>query len=77
MNTSVEQTIRDLATQHGVTATLTSLDHMGNAITRLAGDDVILDEIEMLIVHLGQAGHISGKDVLQLATAWQDEKRSI
>lgn len=72
--TSIEQHIRNLAQQHNITSDVTSLDDMGNSITRLAGDEVVLDEVEMLIVHLGQQGHITGKEALVLISNWQDHK---
>lgn len=72
--TSIEQHIRNLAQQHNITSDVTSLDDMGNTITRLAGDDVVLDEVEMLIVHLGQQGHITGKEALTLISNWHNHK---
>lgn len=66
-----------MAQQHNITSDATSLDDMGNTITRLAGDDVVLDEVEMLIVHLGQQGHITGAQVLQYAHAWRKEKTNV
>ena len=75
--TSIEQHIRNLAQQHNITSDVTSLDDMGNTITRLAGDDVVLDEVEMLIVHLGQQGYITGAQVLQYAHSWRKEKTNV
>lgn len=72
--TSIEQHIRNLAQQHNITSDVTSLDDMGNTITRLAGDEVVLDEVEMLIVHLGQQGHITGKEALVLISNWHNHK---
>lgn len=63
-----------MAQQHNITSDATSLDDMGNTITRLAGDDVVLDEVEMLIVHLGQQGHITGKEALALISNWHNHK---
>lgn len=74
MTSAIEQHIRNLAQQHNTTSHPTSLDQMGHSITRLSGDDVALDEVEMLIVHLGQQGHITGYDVIQYAHAWRKEK---
>lgn len=75
--TSIEQHIRNLAQQHNITSDVTSLDDMGNTITRLAGDEVVLDEVEILIVHLGQQRHITGAQVLQYAQAWRKEKTNV
>ena len=74
MTSTIEQHIRNLAQQHNIHSQPTQLDDMGNAITRLAGDDVVLDEVEMLIVHLGQQGHLTGKEALALISNWQDHK---
>lgn len=63
-----------MAQQHNITSDVTSLDDMGNTITRLAGDEVVLDEVEMLIVHLGQQGHITGKEALVLISNWHNHK---
>jgi hypothetical protein len=53
---SVAEEIRALARQHGVVYEPTPLDELGNAITRLAGDDVELDETQLLLVALVRAG---------------------
>jgi hypothetical protein len=52
----VAEEIRALARQHGVVYEPTPLDELGNAITRLAGDDVELDETQLLLVALVRAG---------------------
>lgn len=72
---SIEQQVHALAKQHNITSTRTSLDMMAESITRLADDDVLLDNTEMMIIHLGQAGHLSATDVVVWVSAWQDEKR--
>ena len=53
---SLAEEIRALARQHGVVYEPTPLDELGNAITRLAGDDVELDETQLLLVALVRAG---------------------
>jgi len=53
---SVAEEIRALAREHGTTYEPTPLDELGNAITRLAGDDVELDETQLLLLALVRAG---------------------
>jgi hypothetical protein len=53
---SVAEEIRALARQHGVVYEPTPLDELGNVITRLAGDDVELDETQLLLLALVRAG---------------------
>jgi hypothetical protein len=56
---SPEEIIRALARQHGVTAERTSTDEWADAITTLAGDEVVHDEIEDLVVTLRRKGFIT------------------
>jgi hypothetical protein len=56
---SAEEEIRVLARQHGVSYQPTPLDELGNVITRLAGDDVELDEAQRLLLALVRAGAIT------------------
>lgn len=51
---TVEERVLALAQQHNINAELLAMDRLGNAITHLAGDDVPLDTIETLLIHLGQ-----------------------
>jgi len=59
-------TIRALAEQHGVTYSETGYDVLAEQITRLSGDDVQLDPIELLLVELERSGHIEGKEATLL-----------
>jgi hypothetical protein len=45
--------------------------------TRLAGDDVVTDEIEDLIVTLKRAGAISGNEMVTLLSRYLSEKTQI
>ena len=58
--------IRALAEQHKVVYRQTRLDVLGHHITRLAGDDVTLDETELLLLALERAGHVSGIEAVRL-----------
>jgi len=62
--------IRALAEQHHVTYTQTATDVLGHHITRLSGDDVVLDETELLLLALERAGHISGIDAVRFHAAY-------
>jgi len=63
---SVAEEIRALARQHGVVYEPTPLDELGNAITRLAGDEVELDEPALLLISLERAGHITNTEATRL-----------
>ena len=56
---SAEEEILALAREHGITYEPTPLDELGNAITRLAGDDVELDKAQLLLLALVRAGIIT------------------
>jgi len=48
-----------LAQARGVVYRPNALDDLGNAVTRLAGDDVRLDDTELLLLALERAGCVS------------------
>jgi len=56
---SAKEEILALAREHGVTYQPTALDDLGNAITRLAGDDVQLDDTQLLLLALVRAGVVT------------------
>lgn len=62
--------IRALAEQHRVAYTETAIDVLGHHITRLSGDDVVLDDTELLLLALERAGHVSGVDAVCLHAAY-------
>ena len=64
--TSAELAIRALAEKHKVAYRETATDILGHHITRLAGDDVVLDEPAQLLLALRRAGHISSADAARL-----------
>lgn len=63
---SVAEEIRALARRHGVVYAPTPLDELGNAITRLAGDDVELDDTERLLLALRRAGYLTSAEATRL-----------
>ena len=58
--------IISLAQQHGVSYTPTATDAWARDVTRLADDDVVLDDIELLLIALQRAGHLNRMDALRL-----------
>ncbi len=63
-------TIRALAERHKVAYTETATDLLGQHITRLAGDDVALDETELLLLALERAGYVGHSDAVRLHAAY-------
>jgi hypothetical protein len=62
----VEATIRDLAAKHKVAYQETATDVLARNITRLAGDDVELDEPAQMLLALRRAGYITKADSARL-----------
>lgn len=71
---STKAQIHALARQHGVHYERSGLDDWAEAVTRLAGDDVRLDETEELLVALRQAGIISGGQRTRLHARYLNER---
>jgi hypothetical protein len=71
MNTSrkpnpIADAICALAGRHGVTYTQTDTDVLAQHITRLSGDDVELDDTELLLIALQRAGYLTGAEATLL-----------
>lgn len=66
--------IGDLAHQHNVRYVRTGDDVLADVITRLADDDVIMDEVELLLLALERAGVIASTDVVPLHVNYLREK---
>jgi hypothetical protein len=58
--------IRALADRHRAAYVQSATDVWAHHVTRLAGDDVQLDEIELLLIALQRAGHLSRAEALAL-----------
>ena len=67
--------IRKMARQYNVAYVRLRRDVLAHHITRLAGDDVELDEIEELLVALQRSGHLSRAEMVQLQAAYLREAR--
>lgn len=68
--------IRALAAKHGVKPFRSQLDDWADAVTRLAGDDVELDEIHELLIALSRAGVIDGETQMKLFGRYAKEQRA-
>lgn len=71
---SIKTQIHELARQHGIRYERSGLDDWAEAVTRLAGDDVRLDETEQLLVALRQAGILSGGERTRLHARYLNER---
>jgi hypothetical protein len=67
--------ILDLARKYGVAYVRTPSDALANHITRLAGDNVELDEVEQLLIALQRAGHLSRVEVVRLQASYLREAK--
>ncbi len=67
--------IRKMAQECHVAYIRTPRDVQAHHITRLAGDDVELDEIEQLLIALQRSGHLSRAEMVQLQAAYLREVR--
>ncbi len=67
--------IRELARQHHVRYVGTQSDALAQHITRLAGDHVVLDEIEQTLVALQRAGHLTRRELVRLQASYLREAR--
>jgi len=68
--------VRELARQHNVAYARAQHDALADDITRLAGDDVKLDEIEQLLIALQRAGHLTRHEVVRLQASYLREAKS-
>lgn len=68
-------TILQLASQHGVKYIPNAADAWAQNVTRLADDVVHLDDIELLLVALQRAGHLSRPEALRLQVNYLREAR--
>lgn len=64
-----------LAKQHGISYRQTEDDVWAQDATRLADDYVALDEIELLLIELQRAGHLSRSEALKLQVDYLREAK--
>jgi hypothetical protein len=65
--------IRETARQHHVHYVGTGSDVFAHHMTRLAGDTVILDDVEQTLLALQRAGHLSRRNVVRLQASYLRE----
>jgi hypothetical protein len=65
--------IREMARQHHVHYVGTGSDVLAHHMTRLAGDTVVLDDVEQTLLALQRAGHLSRRDVVRLQASYLRE----
>lgn len=69
--------ILSLATDHGVAYVKTPTDRLADTITRLADDEIELDEIEQLLIALERAGIVASVNVVPLHINYLREKMHV
>ena len=72
---SARETIHQLAAMHGITHQRAALDELGDAITKLSGDAVVLDETEWLLVMLDRAEVLKGTESTRLHHQYLKDRR--
>jgi hypothetical protein len=73
-NLSSREQILALARVREVAYRPNALDELGNAVTRLAGDDVRLDDTELLLLALERAGCVSTGEADRLHIAYMRQR---
>jgi hypothetical protein len=59
---TAKQQVDLLAEQHGIIYHQTELDELADTYSRLSDNEIELDETELLLLELGRAGILTGKD---------------
>jgi hypothetical protein len=72
---AVAARIRKMAEEHHVAYEQTARDARARHITRLAGNDVQLDEIEQLLIALQRSGRLSRVEMVKLQADYLREIR--
>lgn len=73
---NTESFVRALAKLHQITDKQDRIDNLAFTLTRLSGDEVVLDEVERLIVKLARADVISQDQAFLLLERYLDEKET-
>lgn len=72
---TIASLIRDMARRHNVAYAKSARDELAAQYTRLAGDDVQLDEVEQLLIALQRNGHLSRPELVRLQAKYLLESR--
>ncbi len=71
---TAETIIRELAARYGVAVQRTALDDWAGDVTRLSGDDGVLDGVGELVVALRRAQAVDGIELTRLHSRYLDER---
>ena len=71
----VATAIRVMAERHHVAYVPTANDALADHITRLAGDQGELDEVEQMLIALQRAGHLTRVDLVRLQAQYLREAK--
>jgi hypothetical protein len=72
---STARVIRELARRHRVAYVKSGRDVLADHFTRLAGDDVRLDDVEQLLIALQRQGHLTRTEAVRLQARYLRESR--
>jgi uncharacterized protein related to proFAR isomerase len=75
-STPIADHIRMLAAKHKIVHVQSSLDEWADTVTRLSGDDVQLDDVELLLVELSKVGVITGNERTVLQVKYLHERNA-
>lgn len=73
---TAKETIHDLARRHGIRYERADTDDWAEAVSRVAGDDVNLDETEWLLVALRRAEIVPGIEGTRLQYRYMQERKA-
>jgi hypothetical protein len=67
--------IRRMAARNNVTAPVSENDLFAHHVTRLSGDDVLLDDVEQMVIALQRAGVLSRVQAVRLQARYLRETK--
>jgi hypothetical protein len=73
--TSTASVIRRMAARNNVTAAVSENDLFAHHVTRLSGDDVLLDDVEQMVIALQRAGVLSRVQAVRLQARYLRENK--
>lgn len=74
--TGIAEFVKKLAKKHHITGERTYADVWGDAVTKLAGDDVALDHTQRLLVSLQRAKKVTPEQGLMILFRYLREKQA-
>jgi hypothetical protein len=74
--TATASIIRQMAEEHNVSYVSTQSDALAVNISRHSGDDVVPDDVELLLIALQRAGHLSAREVMRLQASYLREAKA-